>query len=599
MFRIKGRFLRLKIKYKIILAMYLVIIPTLLIISSYMYLRDYKNTVSDMDTYYENLTSTVEENIDYLQADLLDLSTYLSINSDIRYILNAKPEDLGINQSLIWEKSTPTDFVRDMISIKSYIQTLIFYTENGIQPFYLSMDNSVLNKDINAVHSMDIYQSALAANGDHVWSRINKNDKGIFLNNRSDKIMISRVIFDWSKQNKIGFLVMGINADKYEQICKNALQKENEGIIICNKNGQELVRVGEMDDMVIDYIEGDEFKNKFKESMNSHFEYKNNFIFYSWSETNSNVIYYILPKENWLSRIQNAKTLPIVFGFAMLIALWPLSMLASTIISKPLNRLYRSMVKFKAGDFKQQVEVTDYDEIGEVIDCFNHMVTEIKELIDTNYVMVLRERQSELDALQSQINPHFLYNTLDSLYWQALNANSDKLAEDIFSLSQLFRLVLSQGQAMIPIAREKELIFHYLQIQKMRFEKKLNYTIDMDEDILNYSIPKLILQPFVENAIVHGLECTDERGLIEISGHRKEEDLVFQVKDNGVGMTKEQLDAIFEEKEAKEYSSQRIGRYAIKNVQERLSIKYHDDFTLLIESKVGVGTTVTIKIPAG
>jgi two-component system, sensor histidine kinase YesM len=563
-----------------------------------MYLKDYKSTVHDMDTYYENLTSTVEENIDYLQADLLDLSTYLSINNDIRYILNTKIEDLGVNQSLIWEKSTPTDFVRDMISIKSYIKTLILYTENGIQPFYLSMDNSVLNRDIKVVHNMDIYKTAVNANGDHVWSRINKSDKGIFLNNRSDKIMISRVIFDWSKKNKIGFLVMGIDADKYEQICKNALQKENEGMIICNKMGQELVHVGKIDEKVSDYLGSNEFRSSLPGSMSNHFEYQDNFVFYSWSETNSNVIYYILPKANWLSRIQNAKILPIAFGCAMLIALWPLSMLASYIISKPLNRLYRSMVKFKAGDFKQQVEVTDYDEIGEVIDCFNQMVKEIKELIDTNYVMVLRERQSELDALQAQINPHFLYNTLDSLYWQAINAKSDKLAEDIFSLSQLFRLVLNQGHSMIPIVREKELIYHYLQIQKMRFEKKLNYTIDMDESILSYSIPKLILQPFVENAIVHGLECTGEKGFIEITGHLDDGYIVFQVKDNGVGMSKEQLEKVFEEAETKEYSSQRIGWYAIKNVKERLTIKYREEFSLLIESKVGGGTTVTVRIPA-
>jgi two-component system sensor histidine kinase YesM len=227
------------------------------------------------------------------------------------------------------------------------------------------------------------------------------------------------------------------------------------------------------------------------------------------------------------------------------------------------------------------------------------MVKDIKELIDSNYVMVLRERQSELDALQAQINPHFLYNTLDSLYWQALNAGSEKLAEDIFSLSQLFRLVLNKGRGMIPVSQEKELIFHYLQIQKMRFEKKLNYSIEMDEEILSYEIPKLILQPFVENAIVHGLECTDRMGMIEIKGYLEEDHIIFQVSDNGVGMTKEQLNELMEEEETKEYSSQRIGRYAIKNVRERLDLKYHGEFKLLIQSEVGRGTTIMIQIPVG
>jgi two-component system sensor histidine kinase YesM len=587
MFLLKRKILKLKIKYKIILAMYIVMTPILLIISTYMYLKDYRSTINDMTSYYDNLTATVQENIDYLQADLLDLSTYLTINDDIRYILNTKVKDFDVKKTLIWEKSSPTDFVRDMISIKSYINTLILYTENGIQPFYLSMDNSVLNRDINEVHTMDIYENALMANGDHVWSRINRNDQGIYLNNKSDKIIISRVIFDWAKQKKIGFLVMGIDAVKYETICENAIQKENEGIIIFNRNGQELVHVGNVEAEVLSYIQNENVRNSLIHSSSQHFEYNENFIFYSLSETNSNIVFYILPKENWLSSINNTKLLPIAFGLGLLIALWPLSMFASTIISKPLRRLYQSMIKFKAGDFNQQVEVVEYDEIGEVTNSFNQMVKEIKELIDTNYVMVIKERQSELDALQAQINPHFLYNTLDSLYWQALNTNNEKLAEDIYSLSQLFRLVLSQGQGMIPIRRETELITHYLQIQKMRFEKKLNYNIDMDERIM-----------FVENAIVHGLECTDEIGKIEVIGYMDKDTIVFKVMDNGVGMTKEQLNQVLEEKDIKDYSSQRIGRYAIKNVKERLSLKYREEFKLVIESVVGVGTTVTIVIPA-
>ncbi|HEX3020913.1 MAG TPA: sensor histidine kinase, partial [Lachnospiraceae bacterium] len=395
-------------------------------------------------------------------------------------------------------------------------------------------------------------------------------------------------------KRRIGYLAIGIEASRYEQICTNALQQENEGIVVFSQNGQELVRVGNMEKEVLEYIRDIKIQN----NGNLYLEYHNSYIFYSHSETNQNTVYYILPKENWLNRIQNAKLFPVIFGVALLVCVWPLSMIASTIISKPLRKLYHSMVKFKEGDFEQQISVVGKDEISEVTSCFNHMVKDIKELIDTNYVIALRERQSELDALQAQINPHFLYNTLDSLYWQALNAGSDKLAEDIFSLSQLFRIVLSQGQTMITVEKEKELIYHYLQIQKMRFEKKLDYTIDIEDAILDYRIPKLILQPFVENAIVHGLESSGKRGIIEIIGHLDKEHIIFEIRDNGVGMSKEQLEQVFEEKEAKEYASQRIGRYAIKNVKERLNLKYHEDFRLGITSQEGHGTVVTIRVPA-
>ncbi len=595
---IKSKFTGLKIRYKIILSMYIIIVPILLITGSYLYHKNYIETVKNMTSVYENLTQTVQENITYLEGDLLDISTYLTINRDIRQILNARNTSFSLQQPLIWEQSAPTDFVRDMISIKSHIKSIILYPENGIRPFAISQDKSVFNRDINKIHDLQIYKYALEEKGNEVWTRVKKNEEGLFIQNLSDKIVISREIFNLSKTRSIGFLSIGIDAAKYEQICSNAIQKVNEGIIICSKYGEELVRVGEIAETVGKYITSDEFLETVSGNGKNYMEYQNNYIFYSEDTTNHNIICYMLPVSNWYSQIQTIRVVTLVFCATLLFGMFPLFVVATTIISKPLNRLYHSMIKFKEGDFNQRVEVTSYDEIGEVSECFNQMVEDIKQLIDKNYVMVLRERQSELDALQAQINPHFLYNTLDSLYWQAVSANSNELAEDIFSLSQLFRLVLSQGQSEIPIAKERDLIFHYLQIQKMRFKRKLNFSINLEEAILGFTIPKLIIQPFVENAIVHGLERTGEAGSIEIEGYLAEGNIILEIKDNGVGMTQEQVKEIFEKEEGKGYSSQRIGRYAIKNIIERLNLKYHHDFKLQIQSTVGVGTSVTIVLPA-
>ncbi|HHX61267.1 MAG TPA: sensor histidine kinase [Epulopiscium sp.] len=592
---IKAWFSKLKIKYKIVLSMYVIIIPISLFISSYIYVKSSKDVVENMSELYQNLVNTIDENINYLQSDVEDLLTYLCVNNDVRYILNEEEGSPSIAYPLVWEKNTPMDLVRDMMSIKSHIKTLILYSENGIRPFYLSRDNSVYNTDINEVHDTPIYQKAYEAQGDYVWSHVNKGDKNLFVVNKSDKIVASRVIFDYAKKKRLGYLGIGINVDKYIQLCKSGLYQENEGILVFNKNGEELVRFGEIDESAYDYIQGLDYK---KIPKKEYLKYQNYYIFLSQDKEGSNYTCYMVPEENWLSQVKNAKILPILFGAVLLIGLWPLLMFASTVISKPLQRLYESMMKFKEGDFEQQVEVTLYDEIGEVSACFNTMVNDIKDLIDRNYVMVLREKQSEYDALQAQINPHFLYNTLDSLYWQALNGGSDELAEDILSLSQLFRLVLSQGESIIPVEQEVKLNYHYLQIQKMRFNKKLDYRIDIDEKILAYRIPKLILQPFVENAVIHGLECSGEMGFIEITGKLEETYLKFQIKDNGVGLTQDQINKIFSQDESKEYSSTRIGGYAIKNVKERLDLRYQGDFKLNIESKIGDGTTITILIPA-
>lgn len=231
--------------------------------------------------------------------------------------------------------------------------------------------------------------------------------------------------------------------------------------------------------------------------------------------------------------------------------------------------------------------------------CFNRMVDDIRELIDKNYVLAIKERESELDTLQAQINPHFLYNTLDSLYWKATESGNDDIAEDILSLSQLFRLVLNRGDGIVTVRTEAELLERYLHIQKMRFGKRLTYEISLEQEILEEEIPKLILQPFVENAIVHGFESADGSYTLTVSGRKEEKKMFFQIKDTAVGMSEEQLAAVWEAADNRKYASQRIGRYAIKNVRERLKLIYHENYELRIESRVGCGTTVVVVVPCG
>lgn len=239
------------------------------------------------------------------------------------------------------------------------------------------------------------------------------------------------------------------------------------------------------------------------------------------------------------------------------------------------------------------------DEVGQVAQCFNHMVSEIEQLINKNYIMVLKKRESELAVLQAKINPHFLYNALDSIYWQAMSADDEETAESIYELSQLFRLVLGNGKEIVTVEAELQLLQRYLEIQKLRFMRQLEYHFDVEPEILQEKIPKLILQPFVENAVIHGMEKQEEACEITISGHLEDRFLKFQVRDTGVGVTEEQLKKIWEPETNKAYSSQRIGRYAIYNVKERLRLKYGDAFQLKIESKVGKGTQVTLVIPVG
>lgn len=272
---------------------------------------------------------------------------------------------------------------------------------------------------------------------------------------------------------------------------------------------------------------------------------------------------------------------------------------SGNMISGQVARFIRKLNETRQIDENAYISVESRDEFQELGLVYNNMLSRIDRLIHTVYLKEILTRNAQLESLQAQINPHFLYNTLDSLYWKATESGNDDIAEDILSLSQLFRLVLNRGDGIVTVRTEAELLERYLHIQKMRFGKRLIYEISLEQEILEEEIPKLILQPFVENAIVHGFESADGSYTLTVSGRKEEKKMFFQIKDTGVGMSEEQLAAVWEAADNRKYASQRIGRYAIKNVRERLKLIYHENYELRIESRVGCGTTVVVVVPCG
>lgn len=589
--------MHLSIRQKIISYVYMVISPILILITTIISAATFRDTKSQQIEADSNVVKSLDRSVSVIQTELSDLSVYICINSDIEAILTSgEPERLNEN-SRLWYSAAPMKIIQDIISLKGYIKTMAIYPENGVDPYLRCLDSSVQLSDIEAVRRTDSYKEAVENRGNIIWRRENRGSSDIYMTNYTDKIVMYREIFDTAKKEKRGYLVIGINADKYTDLCKNAIQQENEGIVILSSDGNELTRYGMVDEEVISYISSTEYLSEDYRKRAVCFEYGAYYVFCSQQQKKGVIACKMVPKSNVNKQVYSIVLTPVLILTGMLVGLWPLLRFISNIISSPLQRLCVAMKQFQDGDFNQQVEVISGDEIGEVTACFNQMVLSIKELIDRNYVMALKEKESELLALQAQINPHFLYNTLDSLYWRAQEYENEELAEDILVLSQLFRLVLGQGKGIIPVRMEKDLIANYLHIQKMRFSRRLSYEIKMEEDILEDMIPKLILQPFVENAIVHGFENSETGGYVEVSGKSEDGYLIFTIRDNGVGMTQEQIDAIWNVEDSERYSGQRIGRYAMKNVKERLELKYKKDFELRVESSVGVRTAVTIRIP--
>lgn len=268
------------------------------------------------------------------------------------------------------------------------------------------------------------------------------------------------------------------------------------------------------------------------------------------------------------------------------------SWLLSRLMGKPLRGLASAMESFEAdADHFTYRPVGGTREVQELSDSFEHMVLRIQELMTTVREEEINLRKTELKALQAQINPHFLYNTLDSIAWMCEQGRNADAVKMVHALARLFRISISRGHELIPIAKEIEHAESYLQIQMYRYKNQFTYTFDVDPDCLGYYCNKITLQPIIENSINHGLELMVEEGRIDVCVRQDGDDIVFSVQDNGVGMSEEQIEAIMQHG-----PTDRTG-IGIKNVNDRLKIYFGRNYGLHITSEPDVGTCVEIRMP--
>lgn len=291
---------------------------------------------------------------------------------------------------------------------------------------------------------------------------------------------------------------------------------------------------------------------------------------------------------------KEAQSIYLLTAIVLVVVALVLSSMIARNITLPLQRLRDSMARVQEGDFETaDVEVVSENEIGSLTTSFNVMTHRIQELMEQNIYEQEEKRKSELKALQSQINPHFLYNTLDSIIWMAEGKKNEEVVLMTASLARLLRQSISNEDELVSVGQEVEYARSYLTIQKMRYKDKLEFQIDVAPEICSVQIIKLVLQPIIENAIYHGLKYKESKGLLIVRGYRKEENAVLEIIDNGVGMDRETLEHIFERHKVN-YHSNGVGVY---NVQKRLQLYYGNDYGIAYQSEKGKGTTATIIIP--
>ena len=300
----------------------------------------------------------------------------------------------------------------------------------------------------------------------------------------------------------------------------------------------------------------------------------------------------VVPESVQTARINNFRYYIFTTIMVLMMMLLEGNRLISRKISKPIRKLDESVKTYEAGG-KTDIYIGGSSEIRHL----GYSVQRSYERIETLMEEIIRQqnerRKSELDALQSQINPHFLYNTLDSIIWMAEGKKNEEVVIMTASLARLLRQSISNEDELVTVGQEIEYVRSYLTIQKMRYKDKLEFEIKADPSITQVPIIRLVLQPLVENAIYHGLKYKDSKGLLTVHGYMKGENAVIDITDDGVGMDEETLKHIYD-KHKVNYRSNGVGVY---NVQQRLVLYYGKDYGIIYHSEKGKGTTASVVIP--
>lgn len=275
-----------------------------------------------------------------------------------------------------------------------------------------------------------------------------------------------------------------------------------------------------------------------------------------------------------------------------LIAAALIMMLIARMVSKPVKDLVGAMKEFEQDAENYRYKSVDgIYEIHTLSSSFEHMVIIIQELMEKVKQEEITLRKTELKALQAQINPHFLYNTLDSIQWMCEQGEMDKAVKMVSALAKLFRISISKGRELISIEDELNHARNYLIIQSFRYKDQFTYRFEVDESILQYRCNKITLQPIIENAIYHGIDRMVDEGEIVISAGQDEEDIIFRVSDNGVGIPEEKVENILK------HDIDGKSGIGIKNVNDRIKIYFGDKYGLHVDSEQDEGTTITIRLP--
>ena len=430
------------------------------------------------------------------------------------------------------------------------------------------------------------------------YGKINRDEEQYWLTD-SDYIMFVKNVNTFLMGEKLGKVVLTVKRDTILELMGDIQLNQSGRAFLIDKDGTVVAAADEN-------IEGKKLTEYGKYIVNTENFYKNEkidgekySIFCSNPISNGWRLLLVMPRSEYIKDVYDLRTITFVIMVVILCVGTVLMSFATRNYTRSIRQLSEAMEKFGQGDFDVNCNIDSADEIGSLSQSFNRMVCDINSLVNSVYEQKVMLQKAQMKSLEMQINPHFLYNTLDTINWMARARHADDVGNMAAALGNMMRYSLSR-QSFVRLGDEVKILKDFLYIQNFRYGDRMSSFIEIDEELLDYYIPKLIVQPILENAVVHGIEEKIDDGMVNIKAWLETgtdgDDLYISVEDDGVGMTEETILQILNEDESiKKQGHTSIG---IVNVNKRIQMIYGKNYGLMIQSSLGSGTKMTIHIKA-
>lgn len=556
-------FRNMKFRYKLITTYILLGIIPMTIMGLVWYNQTRTILMKQEKSSIENYLTQAVSNMDNQLRIYNNLSDYIAFNQQISHVVSHEYDSYYDMYNQFSNVLDP--MLASLKYFHSDINQITIYTKNNV------VKHNTTLAPITEIENEDWYK-IIKGNNDIHW----------FVSQDEKKVFCARNIPTLENNYEVGVLYVQVDYEKLFESFKQ-MNDSNYGIFIMDELGDNIFNFDQFEDP-------NKSRKMTFDEFNKGIGKENIYTIVTAHSVNNNWTVSLYKPQKLIYESTNFMITGNVIAIMLLIVF---SIIITSVLSKVmvsgLEKLRANMEEVEKGNMEITVKSNNEDEVGALIRGFEKMILQIKALIEDVYESRLIQKDYEMKALQAQINPHFLYNSLSLINWMALETDQEDISKITLSLSTFYRTALNKGKNILRVRDEIKNMRSYLDIQLMMHDYEFDVDVQVEEDILDYNILNLILQPLIENAINHGIDLkTNGRGCIKIIGEKQNDEIVLIVSDNGVGMSNEQAESILTNKS---------NGYGVKNVNERIKLYYGEQYQLKIESEIGIGTKVKVTIP--